>query len=73
MWNREKNKITDEEPNEFFNIVSKKSYNDPASWTHFNAEGEINFKSILCLPSEWPQYFMNEEEDKKNEIKLHVK
>ena len=73
MWNREKNKITDEEPNEFFNIVSKKSYNDPASQTYFNAEGEINFKSVLYLPSELPQCFMNEEEDTKNDMKLHVK
>merc|ERR1711862_371986 len=73
IWTREKDEITDEEYSDFFKIVSKSSYNDPASWTHFNAEGNINFKSILYLPSKLPQDFMNREEQAKNEMKLYVK
>jgi len=73
IWTREKDEITDEEYNEFFKIVSKSSYVNPASWTHFNAEGNINFKSILYLPNKLPQDFMNKEEQVKNEMKLYVK
>ena len=73
IWTREKDEIIDEEHNEFFNIISKKSCNDPASWTDFNSEGNINFKYILHLHIKLLKHFMNKEEDKNNEMKLHVK
>ena len=43
------------------------------SWAHFNAECNIDSKSILQLPGKLPQDFMNKEEDKKNEMKFNVK
>merc|ERR1712157_556154 len=42
------------------------------SWIHFNAEGNINFKSILFLPSRIPTDFMSMETP-VNEMKLYVK
>ena len=29
--------------------------NDPLHWSHFNAEGEVNFKSVLYIPAAPPQ------------------
>merc|ERR1712195_56618 len=49
IWLRSKEDVTEEEYNEFYKSISK-DYLDPLAYTHFNAEGEIEFKSILFLP-----------------------
>lgn len=54
IWSREKESITDDEYQEFWKIVSKEPYTNATAWSHFNAEGNINFRSILYLPEEIP-------------------
>merc|ERR1712048_1081408 len=58
IWLRAKEDVTEEEYNEFYKGISK-DYLDPLAYTHFNAEGEIEFKSILFLPKKAP-FNMNE-------------
>merc|ERR1712139_17997 len=41
--------------------------------THFNAEGEIEFKSILFLPKKAPFDMMDNYHTKKSEVKLYVR
>merc|ERR1711990_1117633 len=53
IWLRSKEDVTEEEYNEFYKSISK-DYLDPLAYTHFNAEGEIEFKSILYLPKKAP-------------------
>merc|ERR1712118_566968 len=53
IWLRAKEDVTEEEYNEFHKSISK-DYLDPLSYTHFNAEGEIEFKSVLFLPKKAP-------------------
>jgi heat shock protein 90kDa beta len=57
IWTRPKEEITDDEYKAFFKVVSHEDYADVASWSHFNAEGNINFKSILYLPSDIPESY----------------
>merc|ERR1719174_2407148 len=49
IWSRDKKDVTDEDYNNFYKSISK-DQSDPATWTHFKAEGEIEFKSILFVP-----------------------
>merc|ERR1712203_937677 len=49
IWLRGKDEVTDEEYTDFYKTVSK-DYLEPLANTHFNAEGEIDFKSILFIP-----------------------
>merc|ERR1712167_10953 len=52
--------------NEFYKSISK-DYLDPLAYTHFNAEGEIEFKSILFLPKKAPFDMMDNYWTKKSE------
>merc|ERR1711881_159352 len=48
-------------------------YLEPLAYTHFNAEGEIEFKSILYLPKKAPFDMMDNYWTKKSEVKLYVR
>lgn len=72
IWLRAKEDVTEEEYNEFYKGISK-DYLDPLAYTHFNAEGEIEFKSILYLPKKAPFDMMDNYWGKKSEVKLYVR
>merc|ERR1712019_322396 len=72
IWLRAKEDVTEEEYNEFYKSISK-DYLDPLAYTHFNAEGEIEFKSILFLPKKAPMDMMDNYWTKKSEVKLYVR
>merc|ERR1719171_1079324 len=72
IWLRAKEDVTEEEYNEFYKGISK-DYLDPLAYTHFNAEGEIEFKSVLYLPKKAPFDQMDNYWTKKSEIKLYVR
>merc|ERR1712216_203354 len=72
IWLRAKEDVTEEEYNEFYKGISK-DYLDPLAYTHFNAEGEIEFKSILYLPKKAPFDMMDNYWTKNSEVKLYVR
>merc|ERR1719426_220105 len=72
IWLRAKEDVTEEEYNEFYKGISK-DYLDPLAYTHFNAEGEIEFKSILYLPKKAPFDMMDNYWTKRSEVKLYVR
>ncbi|CAK0888777.1 unnamed protein product [Prorocentrum cordatum] len=72
IWLRNKEDVTEEEYSEFYKSISK-DYLDPLAYTHFNAEGEIEFKSILYLPKKAPFDMMDNYWQKKSEVKLFVR
>jgi len=57
IWTRDKEDISDDEYQSFWKVVAKEEYTTAARWTHFNAEGSINFKSILYLPEQLPDHY----------------
>merc|ERR1712190_508079 len=72
IWLRAKEDVGEEEYNEFYKSISK-DYLDPLAYTRFNAEGEIEFKSILFLPKKAPFDMMDNYWTKKAEVKLFVR
>merc|ERR1712013_148151 len=75
IWARDKEGITDEEYQEFWKVVSKgDGGGDAEEWTHFNAEGNINFRSILYVPSEVPFALRQGQlEQMSNGLRLYVR
>merc|ERR1712232_1447215 len=53
IWTRSKEDISDEEYQSFYEVLTKGA-GKAEIWTHFNAEGNINFKSILYIPKNVP-------------------
>jgi len=72
VWLRAKEDVTEEEYVEFYKSISK-DYLEPLAYTHFSAEGEIEFKSILFVPKKAPFDMMDNYWTKKSEIKLYVR
>jgi heat shock protein beta len=72
IWNRPSSEIEKKEYVEFYKSISG-DYSDPLTWTHFRAEGEVEFKSILFIPgmapfSQYEKYYQT-----KAALKLYVR
>mmetsp|Transcript_15639 Transcript_15639/g.19684 ORF Transcript_15639/g.19684 Transcript_15639/m.19684 type:complete len:463 (-) Transcript_15639:1444-2832(-) len=72
IWTRSKEDITDEEYKSFYKTISKDP-EDPLAYTHFRAEGEIDFKAILYVPSSAPIDLFENYYGKSSALKLYVR
>ena len=72
IWLREKSDITREEYDGFYRTITK-DHEDPLAYTHFSAEGEIEFKAILFIPSNAPYDLFENYYGKSSALKLYVR
>lgn len=72
IWTRKPAEIEDEEYNEFYKTLSKDS-KEPLAKTHFIAEGEVTFKSLLFIPEVQPSESFNKYGTRTDNIKLYVR
>ncbi|XP_022100344.1 endoplasmin-like [Acanthaster planci] len=72
IWTRPAKEITDEEYSEFYKSFTKAS-DDPLAKTHFTAEGEVTFKSILFVPKTAPPQMFADYGKKFDHISLYVR
>ncbi|TMW48596.1 hypothetical protein DOY81_006320 [Sarcophaga bullata] len=72
IWTRKPNEVTEEEYNEFYKSLTKDS-SEPLMHTHFIAEGEVTFKSLLYIPKVQPSESFNRYGTKSDNIKLFVR
>lgn len=74
IWNRNKDEISDDEYQQFYKVVAKDHYGNATSWSHFDAEGSINFKSLVYMPSTIPPSLRNPDpSNDKSSLKLYVR
>ncbi|KNA11816.1 hypothetical protein SOVF_131150 [Spinacia oleracea] len=75
IWLRNPKEVTEEEYTKFYHSLAKDFGDEkPMSWSHFNAEGDVEFKAVLFVPPKAPQdlyesYYNNN----KASIKLYVR
>lgn len=63
IWQRSKGDVTDEECNQFYKETFY-DINDPAKVIRINAEGSINYKAMLFIPSKAPMTYYTKEYQK---------
>merc|ERR1719189_1301399 len=72
IWTRDKDDISEEEYNNFYKTITKDP-EDPLTYTHFKAEGEIEFKSILYIPASAPFDLFENYYGRSAALKLYVR
>merc|ERR1711953_306498 len=72
IWTRKPAEIEDDEYSEFYKSITKDT-SDPMTHTHFIAEGEVTFKSLMFIPKEQPAEVMNKYGQQTENIKLYVR
>ncbi|XP_053660629.1 endoplasmin [Anopheles marshallii] len=72
IWTRKVSEVTDDEYTEFYKSLTKDT-SEPLTQTHFIAEGEVTFKSLLFVPKVQPSESFNKYGTKADNIKLYVR
>merc|ERR1712126_653385 len=72
IWTRKPAEIEDKEYDEFYKSITKDK-NGPLTKTHFIAEGEVTFKSLIFIPTSQQSEEFNKYGQKKDNIKLYVR
>lgn len=72
IWTRKPTEVEDKEYHEFYKTLTTDT-SDPLAYTHFVAEGEVTFKSLLFVPKVQPSESFNKYGTKSDNIKLYVR
>lgn len=72
IWTKKPNEVTNDEYEEFYKSLTKDT-TAPFTQTHFIAEGEVTFKSLLYVPKVQPSESFNKYGTKSDNIKLYVR
>jgi len=72
LWTRSSKDITEEEYQNFYKSFTKGG-EDSLSYSHFKAEGEIEFSSILYIPKSAPHGLYDNYYTSKSPLKLYVR
>lgn len=72
IWQRKVKDISDAEYSQFYKSITKDSQ-EPLARSHFVAEGEVTFKSLLFVPKVQPNESFNKYGTKTDAIKLYVR
>ncbi|KAF8405393.1 hypothetical protein HHK36_010298 [Tetracentron sinense] len=75
IWLQSPKEVTDEEYTKFYHSLAKDlSDEKPLAWSHFTAEGDVEFKAVLFVPPKAPhdlyESYYNTE---KSNLKLYVR
>lgn len=72
IWMRPKEDLTEEMYNSFYKTITKDADN-PIAYSHFSAEGEIEFKAILYIPGSASFDLYDNYYGRKSSLKLYVR
>jgi heat shock protein beta len=72
LWLRNKDEIEEEDYFKFYKSIAK-DYDEPLTYIHFQAEGEVEFKSILFIPKRAPFDMFENYYQKPSGLKLYVR
>ncbi|KAL6493027.1 heat shock protein 90 [Orobanche gracilis] len=75
IWLRNPKEVTDEEYTKFYHSLAKDFGDEkPQAWSHFTAEGDVEFKAVLFVPHKAPHdLYESYYNSNKSNLKLYVR
>ncbi|KAI3816333.1 hypothetical protein L1987_16026 [Smallanthus sonchifolius] len=75
IWLRSPKDVTEEEYMKFYHSLAKDFGEEkPMAWSHFNAEGDVEFKAVLFVPPKAPtDLYKNYYTANRSNLKLYVR
>ncbi|KAL6574412.1 heat shock protein 90 [Orobanche hederae] len=75
IWLRNPKEVTDEEYTKFYHSLAKDFGDEkPQAWSHFTAEGDVEFKAVLFVPPKAPHdLYESYYNSNKSNLKLYVR
>jgi len=73
LWLRDPKEVTEEEHDGFFQVLTPFPGPKPMAHSHFSAEGDVDFKAVLYIPSVVPPDFYDMFQTAKANLKLYVR
>ncbi|CAA0841165.1 Endoplasmin homolog [Striga hermonthica] len=75
IWLRNPKEVTDEEYTKFYHSLAKDFGDEkPLAWSHFTAEGDVEFKAVLFVPPKAPHdLYESYYNSNKSNLKLYVR
>ncbi|XP_010935079.1 endoplasmin homolog [Elaeis guineensis] len=75
IWLRNPKEVTDQEYSKFYHsLVKDFSDENPFAWSHFTAEGDVEFKALLFVPPKAPHdLYESYYNTRKSNLKLYVR
>ncbi|KAG0266001.1 hypothetical protein BG011_003651 [Mortierella polycephala] len=73
IWIRDPKTITQTEYDEFYPVLAREPGASPMAYSHFRAEGEVEFRSIMYVPKEAPKDLFQRLDNTHANVKLYVK
>ncbi|XP_057973178.1 endoplasmin homolog [Malania oleifera] len=75
IWLRNPKEVTDEEYTKFYHTLAKDFGDEkPFAWSHFSAEGDVEFKAVLFVPPKAPHdLYESYYNTNKSNLKLYVR
>lgn len=72
IWLRSSSEVEEEEYTKFYKALSKSS-EEPLAYSHFKAEGDVEFKAILYIPERPPYDYFDNYYSRASALKLYVR
>lgn len=72
IWLRPKDEIEESDYHSFYKAISN-DYDKPLTYSHFTAEGEIEFRSLLFVPAHAPYDMFENYYGRSSSLKLYVR
>lgn len=72
IWQRKPAEVEESEYIDFYKVFTKDKSSEPLDYTHFIAEGEVTFRSILFVPKKGAPD-MYQQNKKNSDIRLYVR
>lgn len=73
LWLRPPGNVSEEEYSKFYGALVKNDNETPKAHSHFRAEGDVDFKAVLYVPSTAPPDMYENYYTKKPRIRLYVR